>query len=436
MRRLAPIVTCMLLMAMQAPTTPTPPSAAKEPLQLDEALLAPRPAAADAGRAADTPRDFDAAAFRAAVRRSESAMDAKDWSGAEAALQEALSLKPDSKEAAYNLGLAQYMQGKFQEAARRFEESAAGASSIKDARASADLAARSMYNEGRARYGELLDMLSRTPPGGATPGGQQPGLPPEQLKEAIRLAQNSLTHFKDAAIADPTDQDSAANAETSLQLLKQLRKLEQQQQQQQQNKNQEQKQDQQQKQDSSAKQDQKSESSKNEQQQQQQNKQDQKNEGQLQKQDQKDGSKDQKSESSKNEQQQQQQQQQQNKQQQQQNQSAQDERDQSKAKSSSNGDQDDPQPPEKPKQEPRNDQPKQQPKDGKPSDPKNDPGESPQPSEPQAAEGKPGDAKTQSTQQAKADKLLQLVRDKEKARNAERQAAKGQTRPTPAERDW
>jgi len=28
------------------------------------------------------------------------------------------------------------------------------------------------------------------------------------------------------------------------------------------------------------------------------------------------------------------------------------------------------------------------------------------------------------------------VRDKEKARNAERQAAKGQTRPTPAERDW
>ena len=434
--RITMLTVVALLMAMQA--APTPPGApAKEPLKLDEALLAPKQAASERADPAETPRDFDAAAFRAAIRKSESAMGAKDWAGAEGALQEALALKPDSKEAAYNLGVAQYMQGKFKDAAKRFEESAAGASSIKDARASADLAARSMYNEGRARYGELLDLLEKAPPAGATTGAPQAQLPPEQLKEAIKLAQNSLTHFKDAAIANPADQDSAANAETSLQLLKQLQKLEQQQQ----------------------KQDQKKQDQKQDQQKQDQQKQDQQQQDQQQQQQQQDknqDSKDQQSEKKdqqKSEDQKQQQQQQKNdssksegndsKQDQQQDDakkpSEQDADKQQQSPDQKNEPQQQQQKDQKPdpqKPELKKDQPKPDPKDGKQDESKDQNGQPQQPSEAQQAEGKQGEQKSPSMQQAKADKLLQLVRDKEKARNAERQAAKGQIRPTPVDRDW
>jgi hypothetical protein len=37
---------------------------------------------------------------------------------------------------------------------------------------------------------------------------------------------------------------------------------------------------------------------------------------------------------------------------------------------------------------------------------------------------------------AQADRLLQLVRDKEKSRNAERKAEQSRSRPTPVDRDW
>lgn len=431
MKRVAVITTTVLLMAMQAPpaSVPAAPVApTTQPLQLDEALLAPKPSSGEGANASDTPRDFDAAAFRDAVRRSNAAMGDKDWAGAESALQEALALKPDSKEAAYNLGLAQYMQGKFKDAAKRFEESAAGASSIKDARASADLAARSMYNQGRARYGELLDMLEKAPPVGPDAGAQQPLLPPGQLKKAIKLAQNSLTHFKDAAIANPGDQDSAANAETSLQLLKQLRKLQQRQlqqqksqkqdQQKQQEQDQKQKQDQQQSQQQTQEPNQSQDSEQNEQQnsQQQQQQQDQSSNP-----NQNDSSKDQPSA-------QQDQKKSEDKQPSQQNPKQDQQPDQKPDPKK------DPQ--KQPTKDPKKDETAPQSNDSKPEDSSTQGDQKQEPAEAQPADGKPGDQKAPSLQQAKADKLLQLVRDKEKARNAERQATKGQNRPTPVDRDW
>ncbi len=175
-------------------------------------------------------------------------LDAGDNTAAVAKYEEARSLAPDSAEIAYNLGVAKYRLGDFTEAANLFKEAAS--------KAKADLAARAMFNQGTATY---ADALKHVPPtGGATPsmpaptpGGEHPALSAEGLDEAIQAVEQSITHFRDAANANPADADSRANAERAFRLLKKLEemKLEQQQQQQQQQQDNKDQKDQQEKQD-------------------------------------------------------------------------------------------------------------------------------------------------------------------------------------------
>jgi Ca-activated chloride channel family protein len=208
--------------------------------------------------------------------------------------------------------LARFQQGDYAGAAKFFQQSAQSAS--------ADLAARSMYNQGNSLYAQSLKALPQMPAGA---DGQEPPIPPEALQQAMQQVDQALTHFKDAAAANPSDEDSAANAESSLRLLKELRKLQQEQQQQQQKqdqKNQQQPQDQQQKQD------------------------------------------------------------------------------------------------QKNQQQPQDQQQKQDPQPG--------------------STGEQAQGKTPNVDREQADRLLQMVRDKEKERNAQKRQAAGPARPTPVDRDW
>ena len=248
--------------AMQGATPPAEPASKGAPaLRVPDALLAP-PASKDVPDEAPapmsdgvtTPAPFDPAAYRRTVNAANAAMRAQDWKAASDNLQQALAMRPDSKEVAYNLGVAKFQQGDFAAARKLFQESGQNTS--------ADLAARSMYNQGNAIYADAMKNLPKAPDSGNPPAGapQAPQIPPEELQKALQQVEQAFTHFKDASAANPSDEDSAANAETSLKLMKELKKLQDQQQQQQQNKDQQQKQDQkkdqQQKQDQQRSQDQ------------------------------------------------------------------------------------------------------------------------------------------------------------------------------------
>ncbi|MBL9147444.1 MAG: tetratricopeptide repeat protein [Phycisphaerae bacterium] len=154
-----------------------------------------------------------------------------------ATLESAREADPGSAELAYNLGVAKYRAGKFSEAADLFKEAAA--------KANANLAAKAMFNQGTSVYADALSKLpdpsAMKSPSIPTPEGDAA---PDPLQEAITAVEKSLTHFRDAAQADRNDTDSRANAERAWRLLKQLReeqkkqeeqKNEQNQQQQQQN---------------------------------------------------------------------------------------------------------------------------------------------------------------------------------------------------------
>ena len=170
----------------------------------------------------------DNSVLKPLVASAEEAMAQSDWASAKSYWQRALSASPTSPEIAYNLGVAAYRNGDFLESASAFETAAE--------MADADLAAHAMYNEGTARYAEALERLnsSQDVPANTMPPSQVEADASDPLNDAIERVGNALTHFKDAAAANPSNNDARANAELATRLLKQLQELEQQQQQQQQ----------------------------------------------------------------------------------------------------------------------------------------------------------------------------------------------------------
>ena len=424
--------------AMQGATPPVETASKGAPaLRVPDALLAP-PASKDVPDEAPapmsdgvtTPAPFDPAAYRRTVNAANAAMRAQDWKAASDNLQQALAMRPDSKEVAYNLGVAKFQQGDFAAARKLFQESGQNTS--------ADLAARSMYNQGNAIYADAMKNLPKAPDNGKPPAGaaQAPQIPPEDLQKALQQVEQAFTHFKDASAANPSDEDSAANAETSLKLMKELKKL-QEQQQQQQNKDQQQKQDQ--KKDQQQKQDQ--QQSQDQQQKQQDKQQDQQKQDQQQQKDQQQQSQGQDQQSaSKQDSKQQDQKDSQQKDQQDQAGQDQQKKDQPKPNQADQPKQDSKQQQQQNKDQQKPDQAQQnkpEPKQAKPEDQNKD--QSPQQAQPQQAE--PGQAQGAEMKQGKmdrtqADQLLQMVRDKEKERNAEKKAQQARIRPTPVDRDW
>jgi hypothetical protein len=392
-----------------APPTRTAPAAAPgqaPSLHMPQDLTAPAAKPMDAAEVpesvpAEAGRDYDAAAYRRAVKSGQAALRSEDWSEAASQLQAALQMNPSSKEVAYNLGIAKFRQGDFAAAEQLFKTAAQSES--------ADLAAKSMFNEGNSIYASVVKGLpagaGNTVPGNAAPAvqSQQP-----DLRKGIESAQKAFTHFKDASAANPGDDDSAVNAETAFKLLKQLQeeqKKQQQQQQQKQDQDQQQKQDQDQSQQQQQNQQDKQNQSKDQQQQQQQQQQ-QDNSSQQ------DQSQQQKQNQSRD-------QNQQGKEPEQDQTKDQDPKDQRKDQESSKD------------QDPSKDQDQKQ--DGKPQDQtKQDDGSKPQPAAAQDA-GQADDSKMDPQQAAR---LLQLVRDKEKQRNAEKKAKVSRTMSAPAGKDW
>ena len=417
--------------AMQGATPPAEPASKGAPaLRVPDALLAP-PASKDVPDEAPapmsdgvtTPAPFDPAAYRRTVNAANTAMRAQDWKAAADNLQQALAMRPDSKEVAYNLGVAKFQQGDFAAARKLFQESGQNTS--------ADLAARSMYNQGNAIYADAMKNLPKAPDNGKPPAGaaQGPQIPPEELQKALQQVEQAFTHFKDASAANPSDEDSAANAETSLKLMKELKKLQDQQQQQQQNKDQQQKQDQkkdqQQKQDQQRSQDQQQQKQDKQQDQQKQDQQQQKN--QQQQQQQQSQGQDQQSASKQD-----------SKQQDQKDSQQRDQQDQA-GQDQQKKDQPKPNQADQPKQDSKQQQQQPNKDQQKPDQVQQNKDQSPQQAQPQQAE--PGQAQGAEMKQGKmdrtqADQLLQMVRDKEKERNAEKKVQQAKIRPTPVDRDW
>lgn len=346
----------------------------------------------------------DLKAFRHAVKDANMAMDAGDFESARAAYDLALQADPSSAPALFNRGVAQYRSGDFEAAAESFATSASNA----DAR----LAAASMFNQGNSIYADALRQLPKEqspPANGAT--AQAPGQPKAQaqpdLNGAIEAVKKAFTHYKDAAIADQSDADARVNAETAHRLLEKLEEMRKQQEEQQKQNQQDQQQDQ------------KNESEDQQQNQQQDQPQDQK---QDQKQDPKDDQKqDQKNEDNKGGEEQPPKDQSQ----QQSPQDRQEDSDKQDSKDDSKGQQDD------------------QPKEQKPKE--QDPKQEPSKEQPQDASGKkdgqsPGTAGGQTVPGAPlsnedAQRILQGVRDREKARKEAKEAAQT-TRQAPTSKDW
>ena len=166
--------------------------------------------------------------IRAAIARARASMASEDWANAAAAWSEVERLDPTSAAAIHNLGVARYREGDPQAAADAFERAAR----LGDA----DLAARSMYNEGTARYAAALEAL----------GQDTEAADPKAMQETIERVKRSLEHFKDALDADQENRDARINAELASRLIRRLQEVQQQQQQQDQQQQDQQQQDQQQ----------------------------------------------------------------------------------------------------------------------------------------------------------------------------------------------
>jgi len=163
-------------------------------------------------------RTIDRDAFRASAREGLQALDAKEYAKAQTAFTAAISADPTDPRAAYNRGVAAYRSDDFPVAGESF--AASGSSG------DAALAASSMYNQGTASFAQALRML---PKESGAQGAQQP----PDLKPAIDALKTALTHFKDAVAADQRDLDSRFNAELAQRLLRQLEKQQEEQKQQQ-----------------------------------------------------------------------------------------------------------------------------------------------------------------------------------------------------------
>ncbi len=163
----------------------------------------------------------DPAVRRQVIEAANAAMLAEDWTAAAEAWGRLAELDPGLADAAYNRGVAQYRAGEFEDAAESFQRAAR----LGDA----SLAARSMYNEGTARYAEAVRSLDA---GEDAPAPVDPEAP-DPIQDAIERVGRSLEHFRDAIDADPTSLDARANAELAHRLLRRLEEVQQQQQQQQ-----------------------------------------------------------------------------------------------------------------------------------------------------------------------------------------------------------
>lgn len=231
------------------------------------ALVAPRQAAAPNASGAPTPADPAQAASETAVpapapspargvrpvdelRRGKALLDAGDAPAAAEAFRNAAEADPDSTLAVYNLGAAQHAQGRFREAAESFRRAAEMASS--GAQPDRRLATNSVYNRAASMYAatrtaaEAADRARQAAESGRPPTDSAPAVDPKELEQAIADAREGFTGFRDAAIADPADRESRANAEQSRLLLRALEDLQRQQQEQQDGDDQQQQQDQQQ----------------------------------------------------------------------------------------------------------------------------------------------------------------------------------------------
>ncbi|MEI6272506.1 MAG: tetratricopeptide repeat protein, partial [Phycisphaerae bacterium] len=207
---------------ISTPIIPQTPVASPTPtLRMPKDLALPanantlRPSDIPEANLGELEKSFDAAAYRRAVKNGEMALKKEDWNNAALELQEALTLNPNSKELTYNLGIAKFRQGDFAEAEKLFKDSAETTS--------ADLAAKSMFNEGNAIYANAVKNLeqskTQTNPN-MPPSAGSPQEPAPDLEKGIEKVQKAFTHFKDALAATPQDDDSAVNAETALKLLK------------------------------------------------------------------------------------------------------------------------------------------------------------------------------------------------------------------------
>jgi Ca-activated chloride channel family protein len=182
------------------------------------------------------------------------ALEAKDYSKAQAAFAAAIAADPTDPSAAYNRGVAAYRGDDFSVASESFAASGSAGD--------ASLAVASMYNQGTASFAKALRML---PQQSADDGAQQSA----ELAPAIDSLKTALTHFKDAVAADQRDLDSRFNAELAQRLLRQLEQQQQEQQQQKQDDQNKQEQQNQEQKDSQNKQDQQDQQDQQEQQEQQ-----------------------------------------------------------------------------------------------------------------------------------------------------------------------
>jgi len=237
------------------------PVVVKTPAPPDAPTIAPGAAAERAPERAAEPIDFHSAA-----RAGEVALQSGDFAGAAAAYEAALAARPDAADAAYNLGVSLYKAGKFQDAAKAFARASTSASNGEHTDAA--LSASSLYNRAASFYSatrtqaeaaQRMLETQRDATSAEPKEGQEAAIDPEALKQAIADANKSLGGFKDAAYADPNDQESRANAEQSLRLVRALEELKKQQDEQQKKddkENKDDKQDQSDKKDQSDKQDQ------------------------------------------------------------------------------------------------------------------------------------------------------------------------------------
>ena len=185
--------------------------------------------------------------FTTAVRAGKAALDSGDAVGAIAAYEAAKAARPDSAEAAYNLGVALYRGGKFREAADAFKQAATLASNGE--RTDPALSSASLFNKAASFYGATRDQAAAAQQAleKAAAGDEAEAAPPvdpEALKQAITDAKESLKSFKDAAFAEESDLGSRANAEQASRLVRALEELQRQQQQNDQQKQDEQNKDQ------------------------------------------------------------------------------------------------------------------------------------------------------------------------------------------------
>ncbi|MDZ4829156.1 MAG: tetratricopeptide repeat protein [Phycisphaerae bacterium] len=329
------------------------------------------------------------------AREAHELLSKGDVEKAIARYEDARSVDPDSPELAYNLGVANYRKGKFTEAAALFKEAAA--------KAKAGLAAKAMFNQGTSVFADALARMEKQPEGGAPPAppslapdGSEPAAPPNPLDEAIAAVEQSVTHFRDSAAADPSDTDSRANAERAWRLLKKLRE----------EKEKQEKQKEKQQQDSK---DQKQDDKQDQKQQQNQNDdKDQKPKDSQGAEDQRKPEDEERNQSKSDQQQKDQGQEREQK-------------DENKDKQNAKPDE---------KADPKKDQ-KGKPQERKQGDSKADPQTAPE----DAQQAKSGDEKKQPMSRENAERLLQIVRDKEKERR-EQKARAERARQQPVSKDW